>query len=99
MKKILVIALCVLGICNASGMVREIILTEFYSIIPVDDPDDEGRGGGPDPNLFQASINGNQLSIGAYTDMPAYVEVIGEETGDVIVEEEFVYAIKLLSIK
>lgn len=50
MKKLLVIALCVLGICNASGMVREIILTELYSIIPLDDPLDEGRGGRPNPN-------------------------------------------------
>ena len=92
MKKLLIIALCVLGICNVSafGMVREIILTELYSIMPVDDPGDEGRGGGPDPNLFHASIGGNQLSVGAYTDMPAYVEVIDEETGEVVVEEEFV---------
>ena len=92
MKKLLIIALCVLGICNVSafGMVREIILTEFYSIMPVDDPGDEGRGGGPDPNLFHASIGGNHLFVGADTDMPAYVEVINEESGEVVVEEEFV---------
>ena len=92
MKKLFIITLFVLGMCNVSvfGMVREIILTELYSIMPVDDPGDEGRGGGPDPNLFHASIGGNQLSVGAYTDMPAYVEVIDEETGEVVVEEEFV---------
>lgn len=91
MKKILIIALFVLGMCNVSafGMVREIILTELYSIIPLDDPLDEGRGGRPEPNRFHASVDGNELFVGADTDMPAYVEVIDEETGEVVVEEEF----------
>lgn len=92
MKKVLVIALCVLGMYNASaiGMVQEIVLTELYSMMPLDDAKDEGHGTRPDPNLFHASIDGNQLSVGADTDMPAYVEVIDEETGEVVVEEEFV---------
>lgn len=91
MKKLLIIALCVLGMCNAAvfGMEQEIILTELYSLMPLDDPGDEGRGGGPDPTKFRASISGNLLSIGAYTDMPAYVEVIDDETGEVVAEEEF----------
>lgn len=91
MKKILIIALFVLGMCNVSvfGMVQEIILTELYSIIPLDDPLDEGRGGRPNPNRFHASIDDNQLSVGADTDAPAYVEVIDEETGEVVAEEEF----------
>ena len=91
MKKLLIIALCVLGMCNAAvfGMEQEIILTELYSLMPLDDPGDEGRGGGPDPTQFRASIRGNLLSIGAYTDMPAYVEVIDDETGEVVAEEEF----------
>lgn len=91
MKKLLIIALCVLGMCNAAvfGMGQEIILTELYSLMPLDDPGDEGRGGGPDPTQFRASISGNLLSIGAYTDMPAYVEVIDDETGEVVAEEEF----------
>ena len=91
MKKLFIIALFVLGMCNVSvfGMVQEIILTELYSIIPLDDANDEGRGERPDPNRFHASIDGNQLSVGADTDMPAYVEVIDEETGEVVIEEEF----------
>ena len=91
MKKLLIIALCVLGMCNAAvfGMEQEIILTELYSLMPLDNPGDEGRGGGPDPTQFRASISGNLLSIGAYTDMPAYVEVIDDETGEVVAEEEF----------
>ena len=91
MKKLLIITLFVLGMCNVSvfGMVQEIILTELYSIMPLDDPGDEGRGGRPNPNLIHAFIDGNHLSIDAHTDMPAYVEVIDQETGEVVADEEF----------
>ena len=91
MKKLLIIALFVLGMCNVSvfGMVQEIILTELYSIMPLDDAEYEGRGTRPDPTLFRAFIDGNHLSVGAHTEMPAYVEVIDQETGEVVVEEEF----------
>ena len=91
MKKLFIITLFVLGMCNVSvfGMVQEIILTELYSIMPLDDPANETLGGRPRPTRFHASIDGNQLSVGADTDMPAYVEVIDEETGEVVVEEEF----------
>ena len=91
MKKILILALFVLGMYNASafGMTQEIILTELYSIMPLDDPGYEGRGTRPDPTLFRAFIDGNHLSVGAHTEMPAYVEVIDQETGEVVVEEEF----------
>lgn len=92
MKKLLIIALFVLGMCNVSvfGMGQEIILTELYSIMPLDDPEDDGRGKRPDPTQFRAFINGNSLSVGAYTEVPAYVEVIDQETGEVVVEEDFV---------
>ena len=91
MKRIFIVALFVLGMCNVSvfGMVQEIILTELYSIMPLDDPGDDAAGKRPDPTQIRASIDGNQLSVGADTDMPAYVEVIDEETGEVVVEEEF----------
>lgn len=91
MKKLLILALFVLGMYNAPvfGMAQEIILTELYSLLPLDDHRDDGLGDGPDPSRFCASIVGNNLSIGAYTDMPAYVEVIDQETGEVVVEEEF----------
>ena len=91
MKKLFIITLFVLGMYNAPvfGMVQEIILTELYSIMPLDDPANERLGERPDPTRFHASIDGNQLSVGADTDMPAYVEVIDEETGEVVVEEEF----------
>lgn len=90
MKKLLIIALFVLGMYNASafGMAQEIILTEMYSIMPLDDPADNGAGGRPEPNLVIATIDGNQLSIDAGADAPVYVEVIDPETGEVVVEEE-----------
>ena len=77
--------------CNASafGMTQEIILTELYSIMPLDDPERETVGEGPDPTRIRAFIDGNHLSVGAHTEMPAYVEVIDQETGEVVVEEEF----------
>ena len=92
MKKLFIITLFLLGMCNVSvfGMIQEIILTELYSIIPLDDANDEGRGTRPDPTLFRVTLYDNILSVGADTDMPAYVEVIDEETGEVVVEEEFV---------
>ena len=91
MKKLLIIALCVLGMYNVSvfGMVQEISLTELFSIMPLDDANRETLGGRPNPNLFRAFINGNSLSVGAHTEVPAYVEVINQETGEVVVEEEF----------
>jgi hypothetical protein len=91
MKKVLVIALFVLGMCNLSvfGMVQEIILIELYSIIPLDDPEDDAAGQRPDPNRFRAFSDGNHLSIDAQTDMPAYVEVIDPETGEIVAEDGF----------
>ena len=92
MKKVFILALFILGMCNVSvfGMVQEIVLTELYSIMPLDDAEYEGRGTRPEPTRFQAFIDGDHLSVGAYTDLPAYVEVIDEETGEIVAEEEFV---------
>ena len=92
MRKFFIIALFVLGMYNASafGMPQEIILSELYSIMLIDDPKDNGCGKRPEPNLFHASIDGDQLSIDTGTDEHAYVEVIDPETGEVVVEEEVV---------
>ena len=90
MKKFFILALLVLGICNARvfGMSQEIILTELYSIMPLDDPERETLGGRPDPNRVHATIDGDQLSVSTDADERAYVEVIDPETGEVIVEGE-----------
>lgn len=92
MKKFFILALFVLGMYNASAfaMAQEIILTELYSIMPLDDPGNETVGGRPNPNLIIATIDGDQLSIDAGADEHAYVEVVDPETGEVIVEEEIV---------
>lgn len=91
MKKVIVIALFILGIFNAPvfGMIQEIILSELYSIMPLDDAKEETLGERPNPNRFHAFIDSNHLFVSADTDAPAYVEVVNEETGEVMVEEEF----------
>ena len=91
MKRILIFALFVLGMYNASAfaMAQEILLTEVYSMLPFDDPGDKVNIGRPDPNQIIASIDGNELSIDTGTDAPAYAEVIDPETGEVVAEEEF----------
>ena len=91
MKKVFLVALFVLGMYNASvlAMAQEIILTEMYVMLPFDDAKNTSVGTRPDPNQFHASIDGNQLSIDAETDAPAYAEVIDPETGEVVAEEEF----------
>ncbi|MBE6320687.1 MAG: hypothetical protein E7075_06955 [Bacteroidales bacterium] len=91
MKKFFILALFVLGMYNASAfaMAQEIILTELYSIMPLDDPGDNGAGGRPNPNLIIATIDGDQLSIDAGADEHPYVEVVAPETGEVVAEEEF----------
>ena len=90
MKKFFILALLILGICNARvfGMSQEIILTELYSIMPLDDPERETLGGRPDPNRVHATIDGDQLSVSTDADERAYVEVIDPETDEVIVEGE-----------
>lgn len=91
MRKLFIIALFVLGIYNAStfAMAKAIPLTEIYSMFPFDDANNKSNDGRPDPNRFQASIDGKQLSIDTGTDAPAYAEVIDPETGEIIAEEEF----------
>ena len=91
MKRILIFALFVLGMYNASAfaMAQEILLTEVYSMLPFDDPGDKVNIGRPDPNQIIASIDGNELSISTGTDAPAYAEVIDSETGEIVAEEEF----------
>ena len=90
MKKVFILVLFVLGMYNASvsAMAQEILLTELYSIMPIDDPKDDLNEGRPRPTQIHASIDGDELSIGTDADEHAYVEVIDQETGEVIVEGE-----------
>lgn len=93
MKKLLIFALCLLGICNVRAEMmtaQEIILTEIYHIQPWDNQDDDKIVLPHDGNSVRAFIQENELYISTDTDAPAYVEVIDDETDEVVAEEEFV---------
>lgn len=93
MKKLLIFALCLLGICNARAEMmsaQEIILTETAIMQPWDNQDDDKIVLPHDGNSVRAFIQENELYISSDMDAPAYVEVIDNETGDVVSEEEFV---------
>lgn len=93
MKKLLIFALCLLGICNARAEMmtaQEIILTEIATMRPWDSKESDEYIRPNYGNSIHASIDGNQLSIDAGADEHAYVEVIDPKTGEVVVDEEFV---------
>jgi hypothetical protein len=92
MKKLFILALFILGMCNAPvfGMEQEIVLTELYSVMPFDDPERTTIGRDTDPNQIRATIDGTRMRVNARTGAPVYVEVINQSTGEVVVEEEFV---------
>lgn len=93
MKKLLIFALCLLGIYNARAEMmtaQEIILTEIATMQPWDSEERDEKVNFKHGNRINASIDGNQLSIDAGADEHAYVEVIDPETGGVIADEEFV---------
>ena len=92
MKKLFMLALFVLGMCNVStvGMEQEIVLTELCSMTPFDDPGNTIGDVRPEPNRIRATIDGTRMRVNARTGAPVYVEVINQSTGEVVVEEEFV---------
>ena len=93
MKKLLIFALCLLGICNARAEMmtaQEIILTEMATMQPWDSERNNEYIRPNHGNNIHASIDGDQLSIDAGADEYAYVEVVDPETGEVIADEEFV---------
>ena len=98
MKRILILALLIQGICNAPvfGMVQEITLNEMYSIMPIDDSTEDTIIRDTPPSRFQAFIDGNQLLIEANTKAPLYIEVINKRTGEVVASREFVNATEIL---
>lgn len=93
MKKLLIFALCLLGICNARAEMmtaQEIVLTEMATMQPWDSKDREELIRPSGGNRIFASIDGNELYVGTGEDASAYVEIVDEETGNVVAEEEFV---------
>ena len=93
MKKLLIFALCLLGLCNARAEMmtaQEIILTEVYCMQPWDSKDDDKIIEPTDRTSFYASIDKMELYVSTGEDASAYVEIVDEETGNVVAEEEFV---------
>ena len=92
MKKLLILALFVQGIYNASvfGMIQEIVLTEMYSVILLVNSENENTNKTPDPNRLYAFVNGNQLFIESDAREPIYVEVVSKKSGQVVATREFV---------
>ncbi len=93
MKKLLIFALCLLGICNARAEMmtaQEIILTETATMQSWDNQDDDKIVLPHDGNSVRAFIQENELYISTDMDAPAYVEVIDNEIDEVVAEEEFV---------
>ena len=92
MKKLLILALFVQGIYNASvfGMIQEIVLTEMYSVILLDNSENENTNKTPDPNRLYAFVNGNQLFIESDTRETIYIEVVSKKSGQVVATREFV---------
>lgn len=92
MKKLLIFALCLLGICNARAEMmtaQEIILTEVYHMQPWDSEERDEEIDFKHGNRIYASIQEQDLYISTNINAPAYVEVIDQENGDVVAEEEF----------
>ena len=92
MKKLLIFALCLLGICNAHAEMmtaQEIILTEVYHMQPWDSEERDEEIDFKHGNRIYASIQEQDLYISTNINAPAYVEVIDQENGDVVAEEEF----------
>ena len=93
MKKLIIFALCILGMCNARAEMmtaQEIILTEMATMLPWDSEEKEDKINPIVRTKFHASIDGNQLFVGADASVHAYTEVINQRTGEVVEEEEFV---------
>ena len=93
MKKLLIFALCLLGICNVYAEMmttQEIILTEMYYMQPWDSEEKDEEILPEVRTRFTAKIDGNQLYVDADAGVNAYVEVINQETADVVADEEFV---------
>ena len=94
MKKLLIFSLCLLGICNARAEMmtaQEIILNEVSYIQPWDSKDEEKQinptGG---KTRFDVLVDGKDLYIVTDSNEAAYAEIINQEDGELVAEEEFV---------
>lgn len=91
-KKLLLLAICLLGMGYLSAQwsihETEIVLTEITIFGPLDD----NKGGGvtpPDPNRFRATQDENTITASADTDALAHVTVRDQATGTTVADRDF----------
>lgn len=96
-KTIFLLAMCLIGMGSmyaASVAGTPILFYDVYAVMPLDDPDEGAGGGGrPDPNRVVGGIDDDNLNIvigeGDAGDVGEVI-VIDPETGEIIIDEEFV---------
>lgn len=98
-KTIFLFAMCLMGMCSmyaACVTGTPILFYDVYAVMPLDDPDNGNMGGSPDPTRVVGGIDGNDLNIGIVDDGGVDAGDVGEvividpETGEIIIDEEFV---------
>ena len=96
-KAIFLFALCLMGMSNVAAQSlpgTPIMFYDVYAVMPLDDPNNEdGSTGRPDPNRVIGGIDGNDLNIGIVGGDgldAGEVVVIDPETGEIIIDEDFV---------
>ena len=98
-KTIFLFAMCLMGMCSmyaACVAGTPILFYDVYAVMPLDDPDNGNMGGSPDPTRVVGGIDGNDLNIGIVDDGGVDAGDVGEvividpETGEIIIDEEFV---------
>lgn len=97
-KTLFLLAMCLVGMCSmyaVSVVGTPIQFVEIYGVMPCDDAEETVGGGSPDPTqeVVIGGIDGNDLSIGIIGDDErdaGEVIVIDPETGEIIIDEDFV---------
>ena len=98
-KTIFLFAMYLMGMCSmyaACVVGTPILFYDVYAVMPCDDPDNGNAGGRPDPTRVVGGIDGNDLNIGIVdaggvdAGDVGEVIVIDPETGEIIIDEEFV---------
>ena len=95
-KTFFLLAMCLVGMCSmyaVSVVGTPIQFVEIYGVMPCDDAEETVGGGSPDPTRVIGGIDGNDLNIGIVGDNEVdagEIVVIGPETGEIIIDEDFV---------
>ena len=99
-KTFFLLTMCLMGMCSAYAVSlpgTPIVFVDIYGVMPCDDGQNGNMGGSPDPTRVVGGIDGNDLNIGIVDDGGEIdagdvgeVIVIDPETGEIIIDEEFV---------